>query len=163
MTSYDDYRKHLAHVLAGKSLSTQREFGRSVLGRMLPHVDNADKDALREEEKMLIASVTETVRSGSFDMIEIERVLKRFETLAQEDDVHAIETDGEIVQFLCGLEGLVALERQQVRQAAARISESLMNILDHHFTKETLLSSWLTTPEIKNEFDQQIEFLRQRT
>ena len=161
MTSYDDYRSHLAHVLAGKSLSAQREFGRSVLRRMLPYVDNADNDALWEEEQVLISSATETVRSGSFDMIEIERVLKRFEALAQGDDVHAIEVDGDIVDFLCGLEGLVALERQQGRQAAARISECLMNILDRYFTEQTPLSLWLTIPEIKNEFDQQIEFLRQ--
>ena len=159
MTSYDDYRSHLERVLAGKSLSTQREFGRSVLRRMLPYVENADKDALWEEEKALIESATETVRSGSFDTSEIERVLKRFETLTQEDEVHAIETDGDIVDFLCGLESLVALERDRDTRAAGCISESMMNILDHHFTEETPLSAWLTTPEIKNEFGQQIEFL----
>jgi hypothetical protein len=162
MTSYDDYRSYLTRVLAEKSLSTQREFGWSVLERILPYVEKANKDALWDEERMLVESAAETVRSGSFDIIEIERIVKRFETLAQEDDVHAIETDSDIVDFLCGLESLVALERQRDTQAAARISESLMNILDQYFTEETPLSAWLTTPEIKNEFDQQIEFLRQR-
>jgi hypothetical protein len=161
MKSYDDYRTELERSLSPKSFATQRQFARDVLRQFLPYVENADKSGQWDEELKLIEMLADTVRSGEFSIAAIEAALRRFHELAQEDEVHATETDSDIVDFLCALESFVALECKQDSHAAAHISESLMNILDRYFTDDTPLSEWLRTPEIRKEFDRQLAVLAQ--
>jgi len=144
-------------------MATCREFARSVLGRMLPYVDNADMEGSWPEEIALYVFLAETVRDGSFEIAKIEKALGRLTELSQQDEVHAIETDGDITDFLCALDELVALEEGiGDSKSAAAVSEQMMNILDSHFTPHASDHVWLTTPEIKEEFEKQLEFLRQR-
>jgi hypothetical protein len=105
------------------------------------------------------------VRQGGLDSDRASGALSALVDLVSRDDVHVIETPGDIIEFECALENWLryrASQNPQYRASqnphyVARLSENLMNMLDFCRVDAGFPSGhWLSVKEIKEEFTRQL-------
>lgn len=133
-----------------------------VVSRILPFVDEADFSDLYESEISHLTILRQAAENSVIDWEMAGKSLDELGKIDEEDEEHALDMDGSIVEFLCALDNWRGFCETKNKDSICGISENLMNILDFNFVEDTPLEKWLTVPEINTEFNKQILFLRNK-
>lgn len=160
--SYDRYKSLIAQRTGACSEGVLEAFCQDIALRIIPFVDRADKSNLWPRELELISNLADMVRHQHPDWKYIGDALQEITKIAEEDEVHAIEIDGDLVEFLSALHNWREVVVSGNKGAAAAVSENIMNILDFHFVENTPLEQWLSVSEIHDELEMQLKFIENR-
>ena len=128
--SYDQYNQVIRKNLAPCDPRVLDAFCQDVILRILPFVESVDKSSLWPRETERIDLLANMVRSQCFDWQTAGRLLDELTAISMEDDLHAMAMDGDLIQFLSALDCWREVVASGDQEAAAAVSEAIMNILD---------------------------------
>jgi len=135
-------------------------FCHNIVSRILPFVENADNSDLYESEIEHIKVLQQEAKKNPIDWKMVGKCLDELTKINDGDEDHGLDMDHSIVEFLCALDNWRVFSETQNRNSVCGVSENMMNILDLNFTEDVSLAKWLTVPEINEEFNKQIAFLK---
>ena len=136
-------------------------FCHDVVSRIFTFVDEADNSDLYEAEIEHIKILRQEAKKHTVDWELAGKSLDELSKINEDDEDHGLDMDHSIVEFLCALDNWrVFSETRNKNYSVCGVSENVMNILDLNFTEDVPLARWLKVPEINEEFNKQIAFLK---
>ena len=159
LNSFSDYERAILKAVQSSTQEQRTVFVSGVLSRLTGLLGDDGEDTLNVEELEIHHQLLTMVKTKSIRKEALAPLLDRLTEIAEEDEDHAIDVDPNIVEFWSALENYRAYLSEASPEALASMSENIPNVLDYHYTDETPLSQWLQTPEIRQEFERQMDEL----
>lgn len=160
--SFSDYEQLILNAVQGSTDEQRAAFISGVLSRLVGLLNDEDEESLNEEELEIHHQLLTMVTSKAMDWKVLAQLLDRLTEIAEEDEDHAIDVDPNIVEFWSALGNYREYVAESSPEALRGISENILNVLDYYYTDDTPLSRWLETPEIRTEFERQMQELGAR-
>lgn len=158
-TSFADYQAAILHAAQHATAGNCLVFAANALSRLAELTSKSDEETLCAEEIEIHRQLRDIAATREYDIEKLGTLLDRATERSAEDDDHAIEIDPNIIQFWSALDAYRAYQTDQDADQISEISESIMNVLDYHFSENTPLDKWLDIPEIRQEFELQMKDL----
>lgn len=161
--SFSYYQEKIGTAVNACSDEKLNLFCCKIISQILPFVHEADTSDLYESEVNLLKILQQEVEKYPPDWKVMSQCLDKLTEINEDDEDHGLDMDHSVVEFLCALDNWKTFNETGNKVAVSKVSENLMNILDYNFTGDVSINKWLSVPEIGEELNKQIAFLREAT
>ncbi|WP_339525452.1 hypothetical protein [Pseudomonas sp. EA_35y_Pfl2_R111] len=160
--SFSSYKALIRKAIQDATFQQHSALISGVLLRFSRLLEASDVASLSSEQLELHKQLISMVQTNAMDLQNLRRFLHLATEISDSYEDHAIYIDPNVIQFWSALDSFSAYEADASPDQVASISESILNVLDYHYTGSTPLEQWLTTPEIRQELGLQLQDLGTR-
>lgn len=159
LISFSDYERLIEKAVTNASEAQRSTFMQGVLSRFTKLLTDEDEETLNDEELQIQHQLLGIVNSSPINDAGLGGLLDRLTAISEENEDHAADIAPNIIEFWSALDSYRAYKADDAPENLTGMSENILNVLDYLHTGDMPLDRWLETPQIRQEFNQQLEEL----